>query len=53
MRIVFNPEFNRYEVYRERPQYRNGQPQPVFVHRSEIECLKFFSRVREIEGKKI
>lgn len=51
MRIIFNREFQRYEVYRERPIYRNGQPQPVFVHRSQIECLKYFNRVREIEGR--
>ena len=53
MRIIFNPEFKRYELYREKPIYRNGQPQPVFVSHSEIACLKYFTRVREIEGRKV
>jgi len=52
MRVIFNPEFCRYEVYREEPIVRNGQPQPIFVSHDEKQCRKFIHRVEEQEARR-
>lgn len=33
MRILYNPELKRWEVYPENPIIRNNEPQPVYVSR--------------------
>lgn len=47
MRIIFNPEFKRFEVYRENPIIRNGQAQPVFVSAKQLDCIKYCNKVEQ------
>lgn len=47
--IVFNPEFERWEVYGDDPVIRNGEPQPEFVSVNYDKCITYRMTV---EGKK-
>jgi len=38
MRILYNPDFKRWEVYPDDPIIRNNEPQPVFVNRDYFKC---------------
>lgn len=48
MRILFNTQFRRWEVYEENPIVRNGEAQPVFVSGSYERCAKY---CRDVEGR--
>jgi hypothetical protein len=38
MRILYNPEFKRWEVYRDDPIIRNNEPQPCYVSADYFKC---------------
>lgn len=46
MKIVYNPEMNRWEVYGEDPVIRNGEPQPEYVSESYEKCVTYRMAVR-------
>ena len=48
MKILYNPQFHRWEVYGEDPVIRNGEPQPEFVSDSYQKCITYKMAV---EGK--
>lgn len=52
MRILYNPDFKRWEVYREKPIIRNNEPHPVFVSRDYFKCELYRNAVEEAEGEK-
>lgn len=39
--IIFNPEFERWEVYGNNPVIRAGEPQPEFVSGSFEKCAAY------------
>ena len=47
--IVFNPEFERWEVYGDDPVIRAGEPQPEFVSTEYDKCITYRMTV---EGEK-
>lgn len=47
MSILYNPEFHRWEVYREHPFKRGGAVQPDFVSASYEKCEEYARKVEE------
>lgn len=41
MKILYNPQFHRWEVYGKYPIIRNGEPQPCFVSKTLEECERY------------
>lgn len=41
MKILFNPEFHRWEVYGDNPVIRNKEPQPEFVSPDLDKCIAY------------
>lgn len=44
----FNTEFHRWEVYGPTSVIRAGEPQPLFVAKTERECLRFIEQRKEM-----
>ena len=51
MKIKFNEEFRRWEVYATHPVVRGGELQPAFVSADYKPCVAFLVRVRRLEGR--
>ena len=51
MEIIYNPEFDRYEVYGDNPVIRAGEPQPDFVSADVDACITYRMLVEERHGK--
>lgn len=47
MSILYNPEFHRWEVFKEHPFLRNGEEQPEFVSVSYEKCEQYVKNVEE------
>ena len=45
MKILYNPQFHRWEVYGKMPIIRNGEPQPKFVSASYKKCEEYVRAV--------
>ena len=45
MRLVYNANFPRWEVYGNHPVIRGGKQQPVFVSKDRSACEEYIKRV--------
>lgn len=45
MKILYNPQFRRWEVYSDHPVIRNGEPQPKYVSAKYEKCEKYVRSV--------
>ena len=45
MKIKYNPEFKRWEVYGDKPVIRNKEPQPCYVSTDIESCRLYLMRL--------